>query len=205
MIIKTVVSGVLSVNSYFVINEKTNEAILIDGGQDYNLIKAKEKEYSVKIVAELLTHAHFDHSGNAHKLQQDGVVIYCSNKDALKLKNNQTLSQDFGRVFDCFTCDKTVDDNDEISIAGFTVKVIATAGHTDGSVCYLIDDVLFSGDTLFYESFGRYDFPSGNINELINSVKRLLHLEKNYRVLTGHGEETTIEHEKAYNPIGKIL
>ncbi|MBQ9513775.1 MAG: MBL fold metallo-hydrolase [Clostridia bacterium] len=205
MEIYSITTGVLSVNTYFVVNKITRDAILIDGGQDYAAIKRKEKQLNVKIVAELLTHAHFDHSGNAHRLQKDGVIIYCSKPDAEKIENNQTLSQDFGREFDTFTCDKTLSDGDEIVIADIKIKVLLTAGHTDGSLCYIIGDTLFSGDTMFYESFGRFDFPTGNFDELVSSFKKLFSLKENYRVLSGHGEETTLEHERKYNPLAGMI
>ena len=80
--------------------------------------------------------------------------------------------------------------------------VVATPGHTKGSVCYLFENAIFSGDTLFCESYGRYDFPTSSGRELIVSVKRLLkELPGDVTVYPGHNDETTIEHEKRYNPL----
>ncbi|MBQ0099549.1 MAG: MBL fold metallo-hydrolase, partial [Firmicutes bacterium] len=92
-------TGPLKVNSYFLVNSN-NEAVLIDGGENYKLIKKTEKELGVKIIALLLTHAHFDHAGNAKKLQDDGVKVYISELDAPKLLNKMNLSLAFGRPFD---------------------------------------------------------------------------------------------------------
>lgn len=94
-------------------------------------------------------------------------------------------------------------DNEEFEAAGLTWQVIYTPGHTGGGVCYYLknEGVLFSGDTLFYESIGRTDFPTGNLQKLMESVKnRLFVLPDETKVYPGHGWSTTIEHEKSNNP-----
>ena len=100
--------------------------------------------------------------------------------------------------------DKTVKEGDVLHLADFEIHVLATPGHTAGGVCYYIpaEKALFSGDTLFCESYGRYDFPTSSGRELIASVKRLLkELPGDVTVYPGHNDETTIEHEKRYNPL----
>ncbi len=191
-------TGLLHVNSYFLVNDK-NQALVIDCGENYKQIKLTEEKYGFKIKAVLLTHAHFDHSGCAKKLQNDGAEIYISKKDAPKLLNDLNLSSDFGRKFEYLTADKTFEDGDVLSVLGFNIKVITTAGHTDGSVCFLMDKMLFTGDTLFYGTVGRTDFPTGNREQLIASVKRLYQLEGDYTVYPGHDDFTTLEHERKYN------
>ena len=193
------ITGPLRVNAYFLVNEDTAEAVLIDGGENYKNIKQVEDSNGIKIKALLLTHAHFDHAGCAKKLQDDGVVVYIGAPDAQKLHNKDNLSGDFGRTFDYLTADKTIIDGDIITECGMTFKVIATPGHTDGSVCFLIDDMLFSGDTLFLESVGRTDFPSGSRADLVRSVKKLFELEGDYTVYPGHEGFTTLSHERKYN------
>ena len=192
-------SGPLRVNSYFLINENTNKAIVIDSGENYKLIKKIEEENSFKINYVLLTHAHFDHAGNVKKLQDDGAKIYCSKIDSEKLLNDLNLSLDFGRQFDYCNADYKFIDNEELLLNDIKIKVIATPGHTDGSVTFLIEDMLFTGDTLFLESVGRTDFPTGNKDELIASVKKLFSLEGEYKVFPGHQEFTTLSHERKYN------
>ena len=194
-----VITGPLKVNSYFVVNEETNEAVLIDGGESYNKIKSIEQEYGIKVKAELLTHAHFDHAGCAKKLQDDGVKIYISKIDSPKLLNNDNLGVYFGRKFDSFTPDYTFSDGDKICILGFNFKAMITPGHTDGSACFILDDIIFTGDTLFYECVGRTDFISGNREDIINSVKKLFALPGDYKICPGHEEETTMSHERKYN------
>ncbi len=192
-------SGPLKVNTYFLVNEVKNTAIVIDSGENYKLIKSTERDYGFKIKAVLLTHAHFDHCGNVKKLQNEGVMIYVSKIDAQKLLNEQNLSCEFGRCFEYCVADYTFDGEEEIVLEDIKIKVIATAGHTDGSVTFLIDDMLFTGDTLFLESIGRTDFPTGNKQELVKSVKKLFLLEGDYKVYPGHQQFTTLAHERKYN------
>ena len=191
-------SGPLHVNTYFLVNDN-NQAVVIDGGENYKKVKQVEKEYGFKIEALLLTHAHFDHAGNAKKLQDDGAKVYISQLDAPKLLNEQNLSGDFGRAFDYLTADYTFNDGDVLSVCGFEIKVIATPGHTDGSVCFLIGNMLFTGDTLFLESVGRTDFITGDRAQLVSSVKKLFDLEGDYTVYPGHEDFTTLSHERKYN------
>lgn len=191
-------SGPLNVNTYFLVNED-GQAVVIDSGENYKKIKSVEQQYNIKIVAVLLTHAHFDHCGNVKKLQDDGVKIYVSQIDAPKLLNDDNLGSDFGRKFEYLTADKTFNDKDELNICGINVKVLATPGHTDGSVCFMVDNLLFTGDTLFLGSVGRTDFKSGNRNDLVKSIKKLFALEGDYAVYPGHDEFTTLENERKYN------
>lgn len=192
-------TGLLGVNTYFLVNEQTKKAIVIDGGESYKKIKQTELDLGVKITALLLTHAHFDHAGNAKALQDDGIKVYISKLDAPKLCNDLNLSSDFGRKFDCLTPDYTFDDGQVITIEGIEIKVILTPGHTDGSATFMVGNMLFTGDTLFLQSVGRTDFPTGDKNTLIASVKKLFELEGDYNVYPGHEDFTTLSHERKYN------
>lgn len=192
-------TGPLRVNSYFLVNENTNEAIVIDSGENYKKIKQTESDLNVKIVAVLLTHAHFDHAGNAKKLQDDGAAVYISRIDAKKLLNEQNLASDFGRTFDYLTADHTFSDGDILNICDIDIKVIMTPGHTDGSATFCVGNALFTGDTLFLESVGRTDFITGDKQVLVESVKKLFALDGDYSVYPGHEEFTTLEHERKYN------
>ena len=193
------VTGLLRVNTYFLVDEATNKAVVIDCGERYKQVKEAEKSLGVKIEAVLLTHAHFDHSGCAKKLQDDGAKIYVSKKDAPKLMNEQNLSSDFGRTFEYLTADYTFDDGDEIDILGIKFKVMMTPGHTDGSATFLVGDALFTGDTLFLGSVGRTDFVTGDRDDLIKSVKKLFALEGDYSVYPGHDDFTTLDYERKFN------
>lgn len=193
------ITGPLRVNAYFLVNETTNDAVCIDCGENYKKIKQAEETYGFKIKALLLTHAHFDHSGSAKKLQDDGAKVYIGALDAPKLLNDGNLSSHFGRAFDYLTADKTVMDGDTFSECGIEFKVISTPGHTDGSVCFVTGNMIFSGDTLFLESVGRTDFPSGDRKDLVNSVKKLFALDGDYSVYPGHEDFTTLSHERKFN------
>ena len=191
-------SGPLRVNTYFLVNDN-GQAVAIDGGENYKKIKQAEEQFGFKVCALLLTHAHFDHAGNAKKLQDDGAKVYIGEFDAPKLLNDLNLSRDFGRSFDYLTADVKLCDGQEIEVCGLKFKVVHTPGHTDGSVCYLIDNMLFTGDTLFLESVGRTDFPTGDRDALVNSVKKLFALSGDYAVYPGHEDFTTLSHERQFN------
>lgn len=195
-----VINGLLRVNSYYLVNEQTGGAVVIDPGENYNRVKSTEKECGFTVKAVLLTHAHFDHAGTAKKLQDDGAKIYISDIDAPKLHNDDNLGKMFGRRFneDCFA-DFTFKDGDILDVEGFKIKALLTPGHTDGSACFILDNMLFSGDTLFCESVGRTDFPTGNHNDLVSSVLRLFSLSGEYDVYPGHEQFTTLSHERKYN------
>lgn len=192
-------SGPLRVNTYFLVNESTRDAVCIDGGENYKLIKRAETENGFKIKHLLLTHAHFDHAGNAALLQADGALVYASAKDAEKLVGGGTLAEDFGRKFQSLKADVLLYGGEKLSLCDITIEVIATPGHTDGSLTFKTEDMLFTGDTLFLESVGRTDFPTGNREDLIRSVKKLFALDGDYKVYTGHEEFTTLSHERKYN------
>ncbi|MBQ8197513.1 MAG: MBL fold metallo-hydrolase [Clostridia bacterium] len=194
-----VINGLLRVNTYYLVNEQTGGAVLIDCGENLNTIRKTEKECGFKVKAVLLTHAHFDHSGCAKDLQEQGAKIYISKIDAPKLSNEDNLGSHFGRKNRDCVPDYTFQDGDELIVEGFKLKVIATPGHTDGSVCFIMDNIIFSGDTLFKESVGRTDFPTGDSDQLVKSVLKLLHLEGDYNVYPGHEEFTTLSHERKFN------
>ena len=191
-------SGPLNVNTYFLVND-FSQAVVIDSGENYKKIKQVSEQYGFTIKAVLLTHAHFDHAGNAKKLQDDGAKIYISKIDAPKLLNDDNLGCDFGRKFDYLTADFTFNDGDELNICDIKIKVILTPGHTDGSACFMVDNSLFTGDTLFYGSVGRTDFKSGNREQMVSSIKKLFKLDGDFTVYPGHDGFTTLERERKYN------
>lgn len=192
-------SGPLGVNSYFLVNEQTKGAVLIDGGENYNLIKKTERDLGIQIKALLLTHAHFDHAGNAYKLQRDGVKVYVSQRDGPKLLNDENLGADFGRKFQKLFADALIKDGEVLDIEGIKIKAIATPGHTDGSMTFVVDNMMFTGDTLFNGSVGRTDFKTGDRKDLVRSVKKLFAYSGDYNVYPGHGEFTTLSYEREHN------
>lgn len=151
-------------------------------------------------AAVLLTHGHFDHVGGCGVFYAKGVPVYCGEKEADYIFSAENKGIFGGVYIPDFKIYKTLSDGECIEVAGINFKVIHTPGHTAGGVCYLADNCLFTGDTLFCGSVGRCDLPTGSASELNKSVKKLLALESNLNLYCGHGEDTTSAYEKRYNP-----
>jgi len=199
MEIKNLVLGFLGVNCYLISTEKA--AIVIDPG--FKSPEAEEflTENSHKERLILLTHSHFDHIGGAELLRnKTHTEIAIGEVEGPDLLNRELLEY-FHAHFEPFSADILLRDNEIIKVGDLEIKVIFTPGHTRGGVSYYINDTLFSGDTLFFESVGRTDFPGGDADTLTRSVKQLYaDFPDNTPVLPGHGEATTIGHEKMCNP-----
>ena len=148
----------------------------------------------------LLTHGHFDHVGAVEKLvEATGCTLWMSEGDWSQKRNPITAY--FYPIANCdFTEVQFCEEGEDIPAAGLSFSVMATPGHTHGSVCYRYGDALFSGDTLFAGSCGRTDLPGGNWATIQESLRRLAELPENLTVYPGHGEATTIEKEKRKNP-----
>lgn len=196
--------GICQTNCYFVYREGQNDVILIDPADrgDYIFEALKERGFSVKAI--LLTHGHFDHIWGSNKLRElSGALIYALDAEkelcgSVKLN----VSEQAGRAY-TVEADVYVKDEEELNLVGMTCKVIATPGHTGGSCCYYFEEAgfLISGDTLFQESVGRTDFPTGSMSAIVRSIKeKLFVLPQEVKVYPGHGESTTIGYEKANNP-----
>jgi len=190
--IKTLTVGDYQTNCYIVWGEDTDRCIVIDPGYEPKTILQAAEDAGKKIDSILLTHGHFDHVGGLRDLaHQTGCRIYLNRKEEL-LPDSMTG----GMLF----YSNAYADGDTLQMAGLTLEIIHTPGHTPGSVCIAAEDVLFSGDTLFAGSIGRTDFPGGDVPDMKKSLAKLGALPVNYRVYPGHGESTTIETEKAQNP-----
>lgn len=199
--IYTTHTGPLKVNTY-ILHDAHSAAIVDPGGNEKRLLLWL-KENGLQLNKILLTHGHFDHCGAVHALKAaTGAQIIISTADEEMLHNN-VLSMAHAFGVSCPPChaDRCVSDGDTVSLGFTNLDVIFTPGHTPGGVCYYTDGILFSGDTLFAGSVGRSDFPGGDYDALIESVKkRLFVLPDGTRVLPGHGDATTIGQEKSDNP-----
>lgn len=183
-------------NTYIVTADGIN-CILIDCAQERVLQECKKRNLTPCAV--LLTHGHYDHIGGCAALQNAGAGIYCGEGEEERILSDENR-EFFGVAVPKFDITKTLKDGDEITLCGLKIKVISTAGHTSGGVCYLIEDCLFTGDTLFQGSVGRCDFPTGDARALTESVKKLYALSGDYKVYCGHGEPTTLDYERKFNP-----
>ncbi len=202
MDILTLPLGQIGANCYLISTEKALVAIDI-GAESGALFSHFEKaKQNLKQMLILLTHSHFDHIAAAADLRRRfGAKIAIGKGDMQGLCDPAyNLSALFGQKCEPFYADIALNDGQTISCADLEFKVLETSGHTIGGVCYLLQDKLFSGDTLFFESIGRTDFYGGNYESLCKSIKKLYLLPENTTVYPGHGEITTIGHEKNNNP-----
>lgn len=202
--INRLVLGPVATNCYVVSNEDTKEAIVIDPAEHAGkIIKVLEKE-GAALKAILLTHGHFDHMTAANGLREKtGAKLYAHEAEAELLKTPElNLSVAFTGMPVSTEADVLVKDGEVLALAGMELKVIHTPGHTKGGCCYLLENqgILFSGDTLFQRTIGRTDFPTGDYQTLLDSIrKRLFVLNEEIKVLPGHNDTTTIAYEKKYN------
>ncbi|MBP5291377.1 MAG: MBL fold metallo-hydrolase [Lachnospiraceae bacterium] len=199
------VLGSIGTNVYFVVNKTTRETVIIDPADeaDYLLEQARLRDY--RICAILLTHGHFDHFLAADAIRQaTGAKIY-AHKDEEKILSDKYRNRSANwAVAATLDVDEWLTDGQELELAGFHFRVIHTPGHTCGSCCYYMyeEGVLFSGDTLFKESYGRTDLPTGSDDEIVTSVQNLLTLlPEDTDVFPGHMDRTTIGYERQFNPL----
>lgn len=184
--------GSYQTNCYIVYQDDSPDCIVIDPGYEPEVVLLAVKRLKKNLAAILLTHGHFDHVGAVKNLvAETDCKVYIHEYD---LALPATLTAGPLYYTDVY------DEGDVLHLAGLTIRVLHTPGHTPGSVCLMVEDNLFSGDTLFRDSCGRTDLPGGNGAEIFKSLRRLAALERDYRVLPGHSMETTLEDERQYNP-----
>ena len=205
MELKSFPNGIFGATTYLIKDESSLEGVLIDCTSSIDEIEQTIKKEKINLKYILITHGHFDH-------------VYCLSKMKEKFKNTQVLMHKddmtlLGQVnaqcsmagveevkIPCI--DGLLDEKSKnIKLGSEEIKIFHTPGHTQGGVCYLISNILFSGDTLFRESVGRCDLYGGDFKQIEKSIKeKLFVLDDNIIVYPGHGDKTTIGHEKKYNP-----
>lgn len=196
--------GICATNCYFLYEEGGHEVLFVDPADNGEYIYETLKKNNLTVAGILLTHAHFDHIWGAEELRRlSGAKIYAYEGEKEVCQDaEKNVSERAGRAC-TIQPDVYVKDGENITVAGMTCTVIATPGHTEGSCCYYFEEagMLISGDTLFLDSVGRTDFPTGSMSRLVRSIKdRLFILPEEVKVYPGHGDSTTIGHEKQCNP-----
>ena len=184
--------GAYQTNCYIIHDEASKTCCVIDPGYDADLVLSKLDSLGLTLEAILLTHGHFDHVGAVKELAAEtGCAVYLHPED-LTMPPMMTA----GPLY--YT--NTYAEGTRLSLAGLDIAVLHTPGHTPGSVCLLVENTIFSGDTLFQGSCGRTDLPGGDWATITKSLHRLAALEGNFWVYPGHGGSTTLRDEKKYNP-----
>ena len=187
--------GSIGTNCYMLYDETSKAAVVMAPSDEAVLVAARIEALGLDVKAVLLTHGHFDHSGEAAKIaDRAGVPIWMHPADrALPSWLTHGLPDT-----------RDLADGETLDFAGLQFTVIHTPGHTPGSVCFRCGDLLFAGDTLFAGSCGRTDLPGGSWQDMAASLRRLAALEGDCTVYPGHGEATTLEAERAENPYLKM-
>ncbi|MGC9143872.1 MBL fold metallo-hydrolase [Hydrogenobaculum sp.] len=201
--IETIATKPIDENCTVIKNEETKEAIVVDPGSDIENILEAIKDF--KVVAILATHGHYDHVGQVATLKEIyNAPFYINKEDEFLLKDE--ILPGFSLYLNAKTPPKPdfyLKDEDKLNIAGIDIEVIHTPGHTPGGCCFYIksQNTLIAGDTLFKGGVGRTDLPGGSWEKLASSLKKIFStFPKDTKVICGHYQDTTLEHELKFNP-----
>lgn len=190
-----------SANSYILTADGKN-AVVIDAASPSVSEEVERRNLVCRYV--LLTHGHFDHVQGVRALYKKGAAICCGEREKDLIFSKEYLGIFGGVTVPKFKISRIFTDGENVALCGINFKVLFTPGHTAGGVSYIADNAIFTGDTLFFESVGRCDLPTGSAVELQNSLKKLFALEKDYTIYAGHYNETTLNHERKYNPYNRF-
>ncbi|MBR6102866.1 MAG: MBL fold metallo-hydrolase [Ruminococcus sp.] len=200
-IIKLKPLSICDTNSYIVVSDSGNCA-LIDAPDDADYIMEQIDILGLDLKMILLTHGHFDHIGAvADLVEMTGCEVYIHGKDLSKLMSGDNMMSRFFGAGTVKTVKKAtpISEDDVIKLDELEFDVLHTPGHTSGSVCYIIGDVMFSGDTLFARSIGRTDMPDGDPEVMKQSLAKICGLGGDLKIYPGHMQNTTLDHERHYN------
>jgi hydroxyacylglutathione hydrolase len=206
MIVEGYTLGVFQSNTFIAAAREGETAVVIDPGQDADgLVKERLAAHGLRLEAVLLTHGHLDHIWSAQQVADGaGVPAFIHPGDRYLLDDPSAALGRFG--LDKFQIGVPADvrdlsDGDELKFAGLTLTVRHTPGHTPGHCVFITDGILFSGDLIFQGSIGRTDFPRGSLEDLMDSIRRVvLPMDDDVLILSGHGPETTVGQERRTNP-----
>ena len=200
--IKSLVLGEVYTNTYIVKDKATGLIAVVDPADNSDKLVDMINEWGGELKYILLTHGHFDHIGGVKRLLESFSPQVVISKDEVELLNTPSLNLSMWHNLSIpeIKVDVELNDKDTFMLGDTQFTFITTSGHTAGSGCYIADDVIFSGDTLFCESIGRTDFPTSNGRNMMLSLMKLNDLSGDYTVYPGHDVKTTLSHERKYNP-----
>lgn len=207
MELKILPSGYIETNAFLLIDTERQEAILIDAPHFvWDQVEPILKEKGCRLVALLLTHGHYDHMGDAARIQKLGVATW-GHEDDRRLFESPGVMRPYAyppdMTLDGLTIDRWVGDGDTIELLGRSIEIRHVPGHCPGNILFYFGslDAAFVGDALFAGGIGRYDLPGGDFETLERSIReRIYTLPDETKVFPGHGPATTVAQEKATNP-----
>lgn len=202
MIVERIPAGVYAANCYLLVDEETKECAVIDPGGDAEDIIKYINEANVIVKHILLTHGHADHTGAVGKLKEEfNVTAHIHKTDGDYITDNEFIFGPLKYKGENVLLEKDINEGSVFKIGNIEIRCIETPGHTPGGVCFIAEDNVFTGDTLFLRSIGRTDLRGGNYNVLIDSIKnKLLAIDEDITVYPGHGPKTSIKYERENNP-----
>lgn len=196
------VVGMIGTNCYLIEDEASGALAVIDPGDHSDAVISEIDRRGGKLDYILLTHGHYDHVlGVAELCERYHPTVCAAQKELLLISEpSYNLSKNHGLTIPPFTVGRPLKDGDTVTLGESEIRFLLTPGHTMGSGCYIVDDCIFSGDTLFCTSIGRTDFPTSSMRDMMKSIERLRDLDGDYRVFPGHDMFTTLNQERKYNP-----
>jgi len=187
-------------NCWLLALEGREEAVVVDPGFEAERVRRLLSAAGKRPVAAVATHGHHDHVGAAAELCGAEIPFFIHKDDELALVDPGAWGSGFPAPASPPTDVRAFSEGDVLEVAGFSLEVIHTPGHTPGSSCFRTGSLLFSGDLVFKGAIGRFDFPNSSAEDMFASLRRFLALPDDLDVRPGHGQATTVGEERATNP-----